>query len=56
MNEYKIKLSPYTNVIILADNATNAKEKAWEDIKDGYKYGYRDKSDFMQMVKVQIIK
>jgi len=32
----------------MAENATQAKSKVWQDIKDQYTYGFKNRAEFMR--------
>jgi hypothetical protein len=53
MHEYKVHVSDFTNVIVEAETAKEAKELAWEDISGGYTYGWKNKAEFMRSVKAE---
>ena len=53
MKQYKVIISNSHSFVITARSKKDAKEQAWNDIKDGYTYGWENKDNFMQFVTVE---
>lgn len=53
MKEYRIRLTPHMSIVVWANNARQAKEAAWMEVKDGFTYGYKNKTDFMHRAQVE---
>ena len=55
MHKYVAHLTDYHKQSGWAKNPEEFKKIVWNDIKDGYKYGYHDWEDFEARVKVERI-
>lgn len=55
MRQYKVIVSDHHSVVVTARSKHDAKEAAWNDIKDGYMYGWRNREVFMKDVRVEEI-
>lgn len=54
LNSYRVHVGYRSSIIVRkVKNSKEAKEIAWDDIKDGYRYGWRSKSQFMKKVQVE---
>jgi len=53
MYEYEVKVSDSMKIRVQADTAKDAKEQAWAEIADGYRYGWESKSQFLRMAKAE---
>lgn len=47
-----VRVTRTFSIRLRASTAKAAREKAWKDIKGGYTYGYKNKTDFMRRAKV----
>lgn len=45
---FKIKITAHSSVVVYAPTVTQAKYKVWNQIKDGYTYGYKNRQEFMK--------
>lgn len=45
---YKVYLSGRAKIAVEAGSADEAKSKAWNEIKDFYTYGWKNKKEFME--------
>ena len=45
---YIVRVSPRSTIVVMAENATQAKSKVWQDIKDQYTYGFKNRAEFMR--------
>ena len=54
MNKYKVRLSAHASHIIRASTPSQARRKVWNEIKDGYTYGWT-KAKFIKNAKVELI-
>ena len=52
---YIVWLSSRSKFKTTSTSAYNAKIKAWNDIKDGYRYGWNNKVQFLKHVKVEMV-
>ena len=52
-HKYVAQLSGYHKQTGYAKNPMDFKKTVWEDIKDGYTYGYKDWQDFNNRVMVE---
>ena len=52
LHSYIVWASPRARLIVHAKSAQNARERAWNLIKDGYRYGWTRK-DFLKNAKVE---
>lgn len=52
-SRYNVKVGKKSSVIVTASSAYDAKMKAWDDIKPGYTYGWKNKTEFMRKAKVE---
>jgi hypothetical protein len=52
LKKFVIRVSIHHKVVVRATNSTSAKYKVWNDIKDGYTYGFKSKHDFMKGTNV----
>ena len=50
---YRVRVGRRSSVIVRSNNPYNARKKAWDDIKNGFTYGWKNKSEFMRKVKVE---
>jgi len=55
MKHYRLQISNHHSHQLWADNRTEAKEKAWDEIKDHYRYGWNTKEEFLNRVKIEEI-
>lgn len=53
MKQYKVIVSSTHSIIVTARTKHDAKEAAWNDIKDGYTYGWRSREVFMKDVNIE---
>lgn len=51
MREYKVQVSEHMKYVVQAESVQEAKEQVWNEIKDGYTYGWDNKTQFMRSVK-----
>ena len=51
MEKYVLRLTSHHTHSVMASSLISAKNKVWNDIKDGYTYGYRTKAQFIKGVK-----
>ena len=53
MKQYRVHISGNHTMLVTARSKRDEKEQAWNDIKDGYTYGWENKDNFMQFVIVE---
>lgn len=53
MKEYVVRVSPYRKHVVEAETARKALVEVWNDIKDGYRFGYRNLTDFIRRAKIE---
>ncbi len=51
---YIVWLSSHSKVKTTSTSAYNAKLRAWNDIKDSYRYGWNNKAQFMKRAKAEL--
>ncbi len=51
IKDYKIRVTPYHTITVEAANYAEALLKAWAEIKDGYRYGYKNFEEFKKGAK-----
>jgi hypothetical protein len=51
VTKYILRITPHHTQWVMASSLQSAKNKVWNDIKDGYTYGYRTKAQFIKGVK-----
>lgn len=52
-SRYRVRVGRKSSVIVTASSAYDARNKAWNDIKGGWQYGWKNKTEFMRKVKVE---
>ncbi len=53
LKKYIVWASPHMKIVVFAKDSREAKSKVWDDIKDGYTYGWDNWDDFNAGVKVE---
>ena len=54
MNKYKVRLSAHASHTVKASTPNQARRKVWNEIEDGYTYGWT-KAKFINNAKVELI-
>lgn len=52
---YIVWVSYRTKFRVRADSARQARQRAWNVIKDGYTYGWKNRAEFMKKAKVVLV-
>lgn len=55
MHKYKVYVTDHTFYTVEASSQASAKEKVWDEIKDGFTYWYNSKKDFMKSGRVVVV-
>jgi hypothetical protein len=53
MKQFKVLVSNHHSFITMAKNKNDAKEKAWDEMKNTYRYGWENKNDFIRKVIIE---
>ena len=53
MHSYKVHLSDHTSYLVRATSAYLAKKKVWQNIKDGFTYGWENETHFLAHAKAE---